>query len=111
MNEACFTEVLINAVNDHPLFDSVDSQPPNITCPGNIRTNNTLYQDHAVITWVEPTYHDNSIGVDPLADVTVTSTHKSGERFLIGKYYVQYTVRDGTGLTASCQFGVEVLGQ
>ena len=92
----------------HLLF--LDSEPPAITCPENIRKNNSLHQDHAVITWEEPPYSDNSIGVDPLAEVTVTSTHKSGQRFLIGKYTVQYTVKDKAGLTAKCSFKVEVLG-
>lgn len=93
------------------IFILLDSEPPSITCPSNIRTNNSLHQDHAVITWVEPAYSDNSIGVDPLADVTVTSNFKSGQKFLIGSHIVQYTVRDKAGLTANCAFTVDVLGQ
>lgn len=88
----------------------VDSEPPVITCPEDIRTNNSLHQDHAVITWVEPTYSDNSVGIDPLADVTVSSNFKSGQKFLIGQHIVEYTVRDRAGLTAKCSFDVEVLG-
>ena len=93
------------------LFVPVDSEPPTISCPKNIRTNNSLHQDHAVITWVEPTYSDNSIGDDPLAEVTVTSNFKSGQKFLIGKHLVHYTVKDAKGLTAKCSFYVEVLGK
>ena len=92
------------------LFLPIDSEPPKITCPSKIRTNNSLHQPHAVITWVEPTYSDNSVGIDPLAEVTVTSSHKSGNKFLIGSHTVQYTVRDGVGLAAKCSFKVEVLG-
>lgn len=92
------------------LSPPTDSEPPKITCPDDIRTNNSLHKDHAVITWVEPTYSDNSIGIDPLAEVTVTSSHKSGDKFLIGTHTVQYTVRDRAGLTKKCSFKVEVIG-
>ena len=51
------------------------------------------------------------MGVDPLAEVTVTSTHKSGQKFLIGSHLVQYTVKDRAGLPAKCSFKVDVLGQ
>ena len=92
------------------LFLPIDREPPKITCPNDIRTNNSLHQDHAVITWVEPTYSDNSIGIDPLAEVTVTSCHNSGNKFLIGTHTVQYVVRDRAGLTDKCSFKVVVLG-
>lgn len=80
-------------------------------CPQNIRTNNSLHQSYAVVTWVEPTYSDNSVGVDPLAEVIVTSNFKSGQKFLIGQHSVQYTERDKEGLTAKCSFTVDVLGE
>lgn len=63
-----------------------------------------------MITWVEPAYSDNSVGIDPLAEVTVSSNFKSGQKFVIGKREVTYTVRDRAGLTAKCSFDVEVLG-
>ena len=93
------------------LFFPIDSEPPVITCPKDIETNNSLHQDHAVVTWVEPTYSDNSIGIDPLAEVTVTSNFKSGNKFLIGEHTVQYTVTDRVGLEDKCSFKVIVLGQ
>lgn len=80
-------------------------------CPNNIRTNNSLHQSYAVVTWVEPKYSDNSVGVDPLAEVIVTSNFKSGQKFLIGQHPVQYAVRDKEGLTAKCSFTVDVLGE
>lgn len=82
-----------------------------ITCPEDITANNSLHQDHAVITWVEPAYSDNSVGIDPLAEVTVISNFKSGQKFLIGQHTVQYRVTDRAGLTAKCSFDVEVLGE
>ena len=86
-------------------------EPPKITCPSDIQANNSLHQSYAVITWTEPDYSDNSIGVDPLAEVTLTSNFKSGQKFLIGSYFVEYTITDRVGLVARCSFVVKVFGQ
>jgi len=78
-----------------------DTQPPTITCPGNITTGNTTGQCGAVVSFA-PTASDNCPGV------TVTSVPASGSVFPLGTTTVTSTATDAAGNTASCSFTVTV---
>ncbi|XP_033097160.1 mucin-12-like [Anneissia japonica] len=56
-----------------------------------------------VVNWATPSALDNS------GDVTITSTHSPGDTFEDGTTEVVYTVTDGSGNSAQCQFSVTVI--
>ena len=58
------------------------------------------------MNWTAPTVKDNS------GNVTLTSSHKSGDSFPIGTTEVNYTAVDGAGNMADvCRFNVTILGR
>ncbi|MBT1701936.1 HYR domain-containing protein [Chryseosolibacter indicus] len=79
-----------------------DQSPPVITkCPSNI----TLVANtscNAIATWLAPTANDNS------GSVTLTSSHKSGNSFPIGRTEVTYTATDLSGNSSTCSFFIDV---
>jgi hypothetical protein len=66
---------------------------------------------HAEVSWIQPKHNDNSLGVDPLAELTVISNFKSPYAFKVGSHKVIYTVRDSANLEAGCFFLVKVEGK
>ena len=71
------------------------------TCPSNITVSNDAGICGANVVYTPPTAFDN-------CNVTVTSTHNSGDFFAIGTTTVTYTAADGCGNTAVCSFDVTV---
>src|SRR5690606_2323122 len=56
----------------------------------------------AVVEWTAPTASDN-------CSVLLSSSHNSGDVFLVGTTTVTYTATDGAGNTATCSFNVTVV--
>lgn len=82
----------------------VDGEAPVVkSCPK--RQQKRVGQDGGKkVTWDEPQFEDNS-GV-----VTVTSqSHKSGDRFQLGKTRVSYLAEDPSGNPVHCNFTVRVV--
>ncbi|KAK3728579.1 hypothetical protein QZH41_011661 [Actinostola sp. cb2023] len=98
----------VNGQWDDQSRTCVDVTQPTIKCPDSIMTSTSLRLPHALLTWSDPVYEDNSIGADPLAELTVTSKFTSPHAFKIGRTKVSYTVRDNAKLEASCFFDVVV---
>jgi hypothetical protein len=80
-----------------------DLQLPAITCPANIAVGNTPGLCGASVTYV-PQVSDNCPGVT----VSVISGPSSGSLFPIGSTTVVLKATDAAGLTATCQFLVQV---
>ena len=53
---------------------------------------------------------DNSVIVDPNAEINVISTHQPSQEFPIGATDVQVTASDFTGNTVICRFTVDIEG-
>jgi hypothetical protein len=83
----------------------LDSQAPGlIICPNNIVVGNDPGRDTAVVSWSDPKTYDNT-----KRRVTLSSTHRSGDRFPMDDIVVvTYTAVDGSGNTATCSFAVFV---
>src|SRR5690554_1873960 len=86
-------------------FDIVvnDNQIPVIAaCPSDITLTNDAAICGASATWTAPTAIDNC-GIN-----TFTSTHNSGDVFLVGTTTVTYTATDAAGNTSTCSYDVTV---
>ena len=94
-----------NITIDSAILIIRDTIAPIITnCPANITTSldaNCL----AIVTWTEPTAADNCSVV-----VILSSTHISGDTFMLGTTTVTYTAEDAYGNRSSCSFEVTVTG-
>jgi hypothetical protein len=75
-----------------------DTQPPSITCPGNVTVTD------CVVSYPAPTATDNC------CVASVVCTPASGSTFVSGTTTVTCTATDGAGLTASCTFTVTCSG-
>ena len=53
---------------------------------------------------------DNSVLVDPNAEIMLRSTNESGQEFPIGNTVVKVTATDEAGNMAACYFLIEVRG-
>ncbi|MBL4704546.1 MAG: HYR domain-containing protein, partial [Flavobacteriales bacterium] len=81
----------------------VDTENPAlVSCPANISQGNDVGVCDAVVTWTPPTMIDNCTGG------SITSTHNSGDTFIVGTTTVTYTATDGAGNTGTCSFDVTV---
>ncbi len=90
-----------NSVSCNVTLTLVDDEDPTITCPENVVVNSSITSCDGVAVWPEPVAADN-------CDVTLTSTHNSGDVFPGGVTVVTYTATDGAGNTATCSFTVTV---
>ncbi len=81
----------------------VDTQPPSITCPGNITVTAATGQTSAVVTFA-PTVSDNCPGA------TFVCVPASGSSFPLGVTNVTCTATDTSSNQASCTFKVAVSG-
>lgn len=79
-----------------------DTQPPTITCPGNITVALDPNVCTKVVTWPAPTVTDNCPGA------TGSCSPASGSSFGVGTTLVTCTATDASGNTASCTFTVTV---
>ena len=95
--------MFILAVNQ--LFTTrLDTEKPKfLTCPTDITK--TSKTERIRVSWEVPTFKDN---YDPYPKIT--TTRSSGDYFYYGKTKVVYTVSDGSGNKATCQFYVDVKG-
>jgi len=84
----------------------VDSEAPQITCPGNITVNNTVGSCGALVNYSAPVGTDNCAG----AVTTLTAGMASGSTFPVGTTTVTYAVNDAAGNgPVSCSFTVTVV--
>jgi len=81
----------------------IDTESPQITCPGDITQGNDPGQCNAVVTWPAPTATDNT-GV-----ASVSCIPASGSTFPVGVTTVTCTAADLAGNTAQCSFNVTVI--
>ncbi len=80
-----------------------DNENPVIAnCPSNSSVNNDLGNCSAIVTWTAPTATDNC------AIQTFTSSHNSGDAFIVGTTTVTYTATDIHGNSSTCSFDVVV---
>jgi CSLREA domain-containing protein len=80
-----------------------DTQPPNLTCAGNLTIPVAPGQCAAVVNYTAPTVSDNCPGVG-----TPSCTPPSGSTFPVGTTTVTCTAVDAAGNNASCSFTVRV---
>jgi subtilisin-like proprotein convertase family protein len=80
----------------------IDTQPPTVTCPGNMVVPASAGQCSATATYTA-TAADNCPGV------TVSCSPASGSTFPLGATTVTCTASDGAGNTATCTFTVQVV--
>lgn len=84
-------------------IELADHEKPTINCPANI----TIKADAdcmATVSWTEPTATDNC------NQVSLSSTHASGSKFIAGVTTVVYTATDACGNATQCQFTITVEG-
>jgi len=80
-----------------------DEDPTFSGCPSDMSMDPTDFVNcTAVATWTPPTEADNC-GV-----MSVTSTHNSGDTFVLGTTTVMYTATDTAGNTGVCSFDITV---
>lgn len=79
-----------------------NTAPAVLSCPTDIRVSTTDNCD-AIANWTVPTFSDNCD-----ANPVITSTHNSGDVFLLGTTVVTYTATDSTGNQSTCSFNVIV---
>lgn len=84
-----------------------DQEAPQISgCPANIGpVNNDPGVCGAVVTWNT----NNLVSSDNCPGETLASNYQSGDVIPVGMNTITYTVTDAVGLTASCDFTIEVL--
>ncbi|MFE4706814.1 HYR domain-containing protein [Peribacillus simplex] len=82
-----------------------DTEPPTITCPGNITVNNDPCQSGAIVNFQPPTASDNC-GV-----ASVTCSPSSGSFFNVGTTTVTCTATDIHGNSSTCTFDVIVVAK
>ena len=70
-------------------------------CPTDIMQTVAVGQTTAAVTWIPPTATDN---VTPTNQITMVTTHTSGQQFPVGTTAVSYIFRDLAGNEATCTF-------
>ena len=91
--------LMANCIQIIRLFD--DEAPQLASCPNNINITSTGSCSE-VITWTAPTASDNC------SDVTLSSSHNSGDTFTEGTTTVSYTATDACGNQSTCSFTVTI---
>jgi surface protein len=92
-----------NTVNCSFNVTVIDQEAPVFTgCLSDILISNDFGDCNANVSWTPPTALDNCI------NLTLTSTHTSGDMFSIGTTTVIYTATDFAGNSATCSFNVIV---
>ncbi len=81
---------------------STDFEPPIIQCPDDIILQVTD-NDNSIVTW------DSVVATDSCSIVTISSTHNSGDNFLIGTTTVSFTATDDSGNEVTCSFDIIVI--
>jgi hypothetical protein len=81
-----------------------DTEPPTISCPGNITKNNDPGVCGAVVTYTTPVGSDNCPG----ATTAQTAGLPSGSTFPVGTTTNTFEVTDSSGNKTSCSFTVTV---
>ncbi|XP_072051852.1 hyalin-like [Amphiura filiformis] len=81
----------------------VDTIPPTVSCPRDIRRTTTLGSSALAIFWSEPTTSDNSGNV-----LLVDQSHYPGNPFQMGETTVTYRYSDMAGNVAECSFIITV---
>ncbi len=82
-----------------------DSTAPTFTfCPGNVQVNATATLCSGTANWQAPTAADNCDN-----NISITSSHNSGDTFPVGTTTVVYTATDDANNAVNCSFEVEVL--
>ena len=81
-----------------------DSELPQITCPGNQSSNNTIGTCGKVMTYTAPVGTDNCAG----QTTTQTSGLASGATFPVGVTTNTFRVTDPSGNTATCSFTITI---
>jgi len=79
-----------------------NTAPAIVSCPTDISVSTTDNCD-AIANWTVPTFSDNCD-----ANPVISSTHNSGDVFLLGTTIVTYTATDSTGNQSTCSFNVIV---
>ena len=81
-----------------------------LNCPGPIiETSADKGKPAAKVVWnIQVT--DNSVLVDPNAEIVLRSTNESGQEFPIGDTVIKVTAADEAGNMAACYFLIEVRG-
>ena len=88
------------------LLHPTDSEDPTISnMPTDVTQNTDSGVSNAVVTWSEPTVNDNS------GEVTLTSSHSSGDTFAIGTTTVTYTAVDPSSNTVTDTFTITINGK
>lgn len=80
----------------------IDTQSPQIICPGNMTIPSTPGMCGAVAPWAAPFATDNCPGL------VVTSNYYPGDNLPLGVTTVKYLATDASGNTATCSFKVTV---
>ncbi len=83
----------------------LDNQPPSISCPTNITTNNNPNLCSAIVNYITPVGTDNCPGVT----TSQTSGLANGSTFPVGIMTNTFLATDKNGLTASCAFTLTVV--
>ncbi len=79
-----------------------DNEDPVLTnCPTDIMSDTDTGVCNAVVNWTPPTASDND-------NVSITSTHNSGDTFVTGTTMVTYTATDLAGNSVSCSFNITI---
>ncbi len=102
--ELIVTDLYSSAIDQVSITVVPDTEPPNITCPGNISVSNDLGQCGAIVTYSAPVGTDNCPG----ATTARIAGPASGSLFPVGTTTVTHRVTDANGNTAQCSFTVTV---
>jgi len=92
-----------NSLTTTATFTIIDTTAPDLTCPADIaQCADQGLVTSSVVTWDDPLFSDIC------SDVTIISTHNSGDVFSVGTTTVTYTATDDCGNETSCSFEVTV---
>ncbi|KAM7447402.1 hypothetical protein ABFA07_004408 [Porites harrisoni] len=83
----------------------IDTEPPRITCPKNIKVIKNTAGPVVSVHWPMPHYEDNSE-----KPVTLFTESVQGSGFRVGQHFIKYEARDQAGNTAFCTFTITVSG-
>ncbi|KAL5018925.1 hypothetical protein ScPMuIL_004647 [Solemya velum] len=81
----------------------IDKKPPVVeNCPSDLRIINADNR-LSIVNWTEPEFSDD-IGI-----ANIVQTHRPGQAFAYGEYFISYTAYDAENNSASCVFQLFVL--
>lgn len=83
---------------------AIDDNPPQITCPADIRQPTDPGNCSAVVTYASPTFGDNCPG----ASIIQIAGLPSGSVFPLGSTLNTFRATDAAGRTAECSFTVDI---